>query len=340
MKKENNFEIPIVLLIFKRKEKLVKIIEQIKKINPKKIYIIADGPRSYEEKKEVDKCREVVEKQIDWKCEIIKKYSKKNCGVYENIALGAKFVFEREEYAIFLEDDNLPEITFFSYCRELLYKYKDDNRILWICGTNYLENYIPKDGSSYVFTRHLMPCGWASWSNKFLCFYDFKLSLLEDKTKIKEIKNTYINKKLFKQQSVFILNEKQRMKNGIKPLSWDFIMEYSVRANKLMGISPSKNQIINIGVDEFSIHGGKSLLNIMTKRFCGIKSYPLNFPLIHPKRIYIDNEYEKKVSKIILRPWYLRLLYKFIDVLKKIFKIPNYISFSEIKEFIKDKYKK
>jgi hypothetical protein len=183
------FNIPVVVFMFKRVEKTIKIIDRIAKIRPEKIYLIADGARNDDENSLVLECRRQVEDHINWNCEVVKNYADKNRGVYLNIAGGAKWVFEREEYAIFLEDDNLPEITFFQFCKEMLSTYKEDTRILWICGTNYLKQYEPVDGSSYVFTHHMMPCGWASWSEKFLKFYDGEMKLFDDEKIMSKIKH-------------------------------------------------------------------------------------------------------------------------------------------------------
>lgn len=110
----NAYDIPIVLFTFKRYDTVVKILDVLKKINAKKIYIISDGGRNIDEHKQVLDCRNKIEKYIDWDCSLIKNYASENKGVYDRIANGAKWVFSKEEYAIFLEDDNLPEETFFS----------------------------------------------------------------------------------------------------------------------------------------------------------------------------------------------------------------------------------
>ncbi|ABX43849.1 glycosyltransferase family A protein [Lachnoclostridium phytofermentans] len=317
------FDIPIVLLIYKRKEKIKRILERIAQVKPQKIYIIADGPRNDSEIEAINECRRQVEDCIVWDCEIVRNYANKNRGVYANIGLGARWVFEHEEYAIFLEDDNLPEVTFFYFCKELLERYREDTRILWICGTNYLQKYEPEDGSSYVFTKHLMPCGWASWSKKFLQFYDGELNLMNNKDLLIRLKSQYEDHRLYFQQLYLTSMEKSRIDNNMRPISWDYQMEFALRANNLYGISPKYNQIENIGVDNDSIHGGVDYSNIMTQRFCNIKSFPLEFPLIHPSTIIPDKEYEKKVGKIILYPFSLRLKIKISLIIKKIFKIPK-----------------
>lgn len=326
------FNIPIVLFIFKRDTGLEKIIERIKYVCPQKIYIVADGPRNDNERLQCIKCRELVESLIDWKCEIIKDYADVNRGVLNNIGFGARRIFEKEEYAIFLEDDNLPEISFFYFCKELLYRYRNNDKVLWICGTNYLENF--ECEYSYVFTQHLLPCGWASWSKKYLRYYDGYLNGIKDEKKNLLFKKSYSNKPLFKQQLYSVERTKYLIDTNIIKSSWDYQMLFSLRANDLYGISPCINLIENIGVDDFSIHGGTTYENEMTRRFCSIKTQAISFPLKHPKEIFINKEYDNKVGKVLLIPVKDRILKKIAKILKIILRMNKNESF---KEFLKKK---
>ena len=303
----DQFDIPVCLFIFRRKDTVLKIIERISIVKPQKIYLISDEGRNEEEKIQVHECRLAVENAIKWPCEIVKDYAKENRGVFKNIGLGALRVFENEEQAIFLEDDNLPETTFFQYCKEMLLKYKDNDRVIWVCGTNYLGDYSSETLESYMFTQQLLPCGWASWKNKYIKYYD-KYFDNYSQTVLERMKNEYMLKPLYFQQIESIDKERQRYLNGKNFRSWDYQMIFSIMANDLVGISPVKNQIRNIGVDEISEHGGTSFDDIMTKRFCGMESYPLDFPLQHPKTVQVDPDYEKKISHIILYPltWRIR----------------------------------
>lgn len=304
--KTGQFDIPIVIIIFKRK-KAVEIIKRIAIVKPSKIYILGDNGRNKSEKAEVAECRKLVEEAINWDCEIIKNYADENRGVFANIGLGAKWVFEREKTAIFLEDDNLPEVTFFEYCKQMLDMYEKDTRILWICGTNYLGKYNTQDGSSYVFTKHMLPCGWASWSDKFNRFYDGDLQLCANEVLLSRIEKQYYNRKLYRQYRRAWIGEYHRILNGKRCASWDYQMDFALKANGLYGISPCYNQIENIGVDIHSIHGGVSFSDVMTKRFCGMKSYPLQFPLKHPKTVLPDDIYENKIYKILIYPFRRRI---------------------------------
>lgn len=326
----NGFDIPVVLILFKRKDTVLQILNVIRKVAPQKIYLLSDQGRDNEEIKIVQDVRRAVEEAIDWDCEVVKNYADVNRGVHANIGMGARWVFEYEEHAIFLEDDNLPEETFFMYCKELLDQYKDDERILWVCGTNYLGEYQPQNDVSYMFTQHLLPCGWASWANKFNQFYDYNLNFADDEFIMEEIRHSYNDQRLYKQQCESILMEKIRKDSDIRFGSWDYHMLLSIRANHLLGISPVKNQIKNIGVDEFSIHGGNSMTKIMTKRFCGMSSYPLQFPIKHPKTVLIDYNYEKKISNIILMPFRSRFKVGIVNIIKKMFGVSKLESIHSI----------
>lgn len=331
----SHFDIPVVLFMFKR-HKAVEIVKRISEVKPSKLYLLADYGRNEQEKAQADECRRLVEREITWDCEVIKNYASENRGVYANIGGGAKWVLKQEKWAIFLEDDNLPEITFFAFCKEMLERYEKNDQVLWICGTNYLGDYKPKSGDSYVFTRHMLPCGWASWATKFERFYDGNLELTQDKNVMRRVKDNYCNNAVYEQYKSSWMSERQRIERGARPISWDYQMDFSIKAYGLYGICPCKNQIKNIGVDECSIHGGTSFDSIMTRRFCGMNSYPLAFPLKHPDCIKDDAVFEKKIGRIILYPLKSRIKSRLSKIIRCVLKVPEE---KRIIEFIKEGFK-
>ena len=294
------FDIPVVLIIFRRCDTMPRIIQRLAKVKPRKVYILADEGRNEKEIEQAHECRKTVESLINWDCEVVKNYAEENRGVYRNIGEGAKWVFEREEKAIFLEDDNLPETSFFRYADEMLEKYETAPEVLWICGTNYVTDMNGKE--SYAFTQHLLPCGWASWSGKFLKYYDGELSTFRDEAHKRKFYSSYSNRWLAQWQYQSVRNEVERHERTGRFISWDYQMLWSVRSNGLYGVVPLRNQITNIGVDEFSIHGGNSKNNVMTDRFCEVPSKQLDFPLVHPNEIAINKSVEHQLADIICPP--------------------------------------
>lgn len=317
---DDRFEIPVVLFTFKRFDTVERIIEVLKKARVSKIYLFSDGPRNEAEKEQLSLVRNKIVQLIDWDCELIKKFNNQNQGVFNQIGLGALEVFKTEEKAIFIEDDNLPEISFFNYCKNLLDKYEREEQIVWICGTNY-ESESKYLDSDYIFTKHMLPCGWASWSNKFSKYYLTSFSILNDRKNIKKIKKSYKSKWLYIQQMRNFKSEKYREEHGTRFASWDFHMALSIRFFDLYGIAPKYNQIRNIGIDDFSTHGGTSVNKPNTAKFCEIPTLVLPDNLVSPERIEINDTFEKNITKIVLVPLYIRLLFPFITLIKKVFKL-------------------
>ncbi|OYQ70487.1 hemolytic protein HlpA [Wohlfahrtiimonas chitiniclastica] len=317
---DKKFSVPVVLFLFKRLDSVLQIIDVLRKIQPKKLYLISDYGRNNDECTQIDINRTIIENYIDWECIIIKKYHSTNVGVYSNIALGAKWVFQQENIAIFLEDDNLPDITFFRFCDELLKKYYTNEKILWICGSNYLITSDTCDNSSYFFSQNMLPCGWASWGHKFNKFYDGELSLF-NKKKYGYMKKTYTYIPLYYQDMYNLKYELDHKAKYNRFFSWDYQMSFSIRHHNLLTIIPKYNLIKNIGVDDNSIHGGSTIHNTMTARFCENHTHNLSFPLIHPENILIDKTLDRKIAKIIFDPYFFSIKAIICRIVKKIFNI-------------------
>jgi hypothetical protein len=297
---EKTFDVPVCLFLYRRKDTLLKTISILNSIGVKKVYLMGDY--NEEHRDEIMDVRRSVKEAIKG-AELICDFATENRGVFKNIGLGALRVFEKEEQCIFLEDDNLPDVSFFFYCRELLKKYRDNDRVLWVCGTDYLPIFDSPNNESYVFTQQLLPCGWASWRNKFTKFYLTNLDFLGDKKQRLELKKRYVSKKLWKQQVCEdAYSEYERFAHGLNYISWDYHMIMTIMKYDLLGIAPTKNLIRNTGIDELATHGGRAAKNVMAARFCKMDSFSLDFPLIHPKDLAVNLDFERRISKLRLKP--------------------------------------
>ena len=130
-------ETPITFIIFKRPDTTEKVFETIRQVKPKKLLVIADGPRTDREG-EAEKCaatRAIIEK-VDWDCEVIKNYSEINLGCAKRVSSGLDWAFNNVEETIILEDDCILQPTLFRFCEELLEKYRHDRRITSIAAQN------------------------------------------------------------------------------------------------------------------------------------------------------------------------------------------------------------
>lgn len=173
---ESVFTTPIVLIIFNRPAVTQQVFDEIRKVSPRKLLVIADGPRIGRED-DVGKCiaaRNIIE-QVDWECEVLKNYTDVNFGCKQRVASGLDWVFSMVEEAIILEDDCLPHPTFFSFCQQLLEHYRDDKRIMTISGNNFQYGQ-QRTTDSYYFSRYAHVWGWATWRRAWEC-YDVDMKL-------------------------------------------------------------------------------------------------------------------------------------------------------------------
>ncbi len=321
---EKIFKTPVCLFLFRRIETLPLIFDVLRNVKPAKIYLRSDEGRTTEEKAEVSKVRELALSLIDWDCEVVKDFATTNRGVYENIGLGAIEIFKYEQQCIFLEDDNLPNESFFSYCEQMLDYYKDDQQTVLICGTNYGGDKFKRCKTDCFRVKALLPCGWASWSTKFTKYYPLLLDDVDSPNFEKVFLSKYKKKALGKQQLKSIKFERNKYLKEKKFNSWDFHLIESVMMNDLFVISPKVNLIRNIGVDTLSSHNQvnfkKYKKNVMTRRFCEVPTYSFDYILNPSIDMNENNKYQKFCDKMICRPLKQRIKERVVSIRNHIFK--------------------
>ena len=135
----NTFSTPILFLIFNRPDVTKCVFEEIRKQKPQYLYLAADGPRA-NKPGEYEKCilaREVVLEGIDWNCELKTLYRDENLGCGKAVSEAITWFFEHVEEGIILEDDCLPNNSFFTFCSELLDRFRTTDKIMHISGNNF-----------------------------------------------------------------------------------------------------------------------------------------------------------------------------------------------------------
>lgn len=168
-------ETPIVFLIFKRPDATQKVFDAIRQVKPRKLLVVADGPR-HDRVGEVEQCiatRKILD-QVDWDCEVLENYSEINLGCARRVSSGLDWAFDIVDEAIILEDDCVPNPTFFPFCAELLARYRHDSRIASISGQN-VQFGRKRNSYSYYFSHFNHCWGWATWKRAWQHFdFDMK----------------------------------------------------------------------------------------------------------------------------------------------------------------------
>jgi hypothetical protein len=157
------FEIPTAFVVFNRPDHTQKSFEAIRAVRPSRFFIISDGPREGRpgEADLVRQSRDLVE-QIDWPCDVTRLYADQNMGCGKRISSGVSAAMAKVDRLIVLEDDCVPDPSFFSFCQELLTRYENDQRVMSITGDNF-QHGIVRSNASYYFSKYPHCWGWATW---------------------------------------------------------------------------------------------------------------------------------------------------------------------------------
>lgn len=166
----------IAIFIYKRPKLVKGLITAISGYQPRKLYIVADGPKVDEKKNESQLCEEarcMAEDGINWMCEVKKIYAPKNMGLRVRLESGLDQVFSNETEAILLEEDCHPMPDFFPFCQEMLQRYRDNERVGGISGSCFLSKKIDLQ-SDYYFSRYLHIWGWGTWARVWQAYRSTK----------------------------------------------------------------------------------------------------------------------------------------------------------------------
>jgi hypothetical protein len=268
---------PIVFIIFRRPDVTAKVFESIRQLRPKKLFVIADGPRP-NKPGEAEKCAETraIIDRVDWDCEVFKRYAEHNLGCGVNISQGISWVFEQVEDAIILEDDCLPHPDFYHYCEHLLDRYKDDDRIMHISGNQNLLNYNKEIKYSYYYSRYPVIWGWATWRRAWE-----KYSFTMDNW-VEFLEGGWLDRLFDDKRSSYVWhrNLKDVYSNQY---TWDYQWFFTCWTQSGLAIMPKVNLVSNIGFGEGATHTSDS-----NNLWSNLPVESLSFPLEHPPFIIRD----------------------------------------------------
>lgn len=291
----------VTLIFFNRPDTLRQVFEQVRLAQPPALFLVQDGAREGNEEDtiKIAECRKIVE-NVDWECKVHTNYSDVNLGCGARPQSGISWVLSQVERTIILEDDCVPDQTFFAYCDEMLERYKDDERVCYISGLNHFEEW-DFGGSSYGFTKGGAIWGWATWRRAW-AKYDYSVSGINDPYVEKKIKAAMYGDDariaLWKRTNGLV---KQSAKLSYWDVQWGFV-KYS--QNQLV-IVPKYNLISNIGIGADSTHAsGVSSVHRKYHDYNNMPVKALEFPLVHPSHMLCDTEYDRLIVRCNKRVMY------------------------------------
>ena len=284
-----SFPAPIVMMVFNRPAQTARTFEAVRSLRPARLLVIADGPRPGHEGDAVN-CPEVrrIVSSVDWPCDLKLNFAEANLGLKQRIFSGLSWVFDQVEEAIILEDDCLPDPSFFPYCRELLERYRHDERVMSISGDNFQfgGTVCPH---SYYFSRFMHCWGWATWRRAWK-LHDPAMPCWPELKKDGWLES-------------FVLDEGERrhwhesfdaVYTGALN-TWDYQFNYTVMRHHGLNILPSVNLVTNIGFGADATH------TVQASPFENLPSQPMAFPLAHPSHMVRDFFADDNYARLAFR---------------------------------------
>jgi len=269
----NILNTPVALFVFNRPDTTRLVFEQIKLARPSVLLIVADGPRLArpDDRERCMSVRSIVD-QVDWPCEVFRNYSEFNLGCRERISTGLDWVFSQFPEAIILEDDCLPNPSFFRFCEQMLERYRDDGRVMHIGGCNFQGGKIWGDGS-YYFSRYNHIWGWASWSRAWR-HYDVTMASFPQFVENERIRDLFGEKRV----QNYWLDIFQRVYSSTL-LTWDYQWTFAMWQQDGLAILPNQNLVSNIGFRKDATH-----TDVVNTKLVGIPTFPMG-AIVHPSLI-------------------------------------------------------
>ena len=288
---------PVLLIAWRRPQTLCQVIDAIRPVAPSRLFVACDGPNP-DRSGEVDKVAEtraLIEREIDWPCQIERFYSDINQGCRLGVSRAITWFFEQVEEGIILEDDCVPHPDFFPYCQILLERYRVDTRVWCISGNNFQNGQWRGDGS-YYFSRYNHCWGWASWRR---CWQNYDAGLshwpaLRDSGFLSIMFADPIERQYWSRIWQLLFDRG-------KPDTWDYQWAFTCFVNGGLTALPNRNLVNNVGFGEDATHTTSGSINTAINDGIDPTRHP-SFMLRHAEadRYTFYNNFGSRFSKLPL----------------------------------------
>ncbi len=264
----------VILFVFNRPKQTAQVINALRDVAPPTVLLVADGPRRTHPH-DAENCaevRQIVAELIDWNPVILTHFAPENMGCRARVSTGLTWAFQHVDSAIILEDDIVPNPSFYRYAGELLELYKTDKRVGVIAGTNHQpEPFHCAD--SYYFSRYGHCWGWATWKRAWE-HYDDQMVEWPKLRASNWINSIFSNSRHARTWTKLFNAVYDRRKN-----SWAYVWQFCLWAHGMKTILPAQNLTENIGLGPDG--NGTNTVSTDSSRLHK-KATPLLFPLKHP----------------------------------------------------------
>lgn len=310
-------DLPVLLIFFARPDTFKQVFERVKEARPSKLFLACDGPRDDrpDDLEKINACKKIAE-DIDWECEVYTDYSEKNLGCGPRPQSAISWALGIVDRIVVLEDDCVPEVSLFGYMKELLERYKDDERICAVSGFNHFKDWDCGE-YSYFFTKTGATLGWGTW-RRVWDKYDFHMKYKMSQYDESLLYTAFDRKKgaklrIEEWKSIFSdINKRKKIDY------WDLQFGFVKYTQSMMTIVPKHNMIYNVGLGEGSTHAEKLVQKGWHKGDILLMPVTeMKLPLSHPEFVIADGNYDAKYYREMKCPSFVfRVIRKIKNIMR------------------------
>ena len=291
MKHPAKTDVAVLLIFFARPDTFRLVFDEVKKARPSRLFLYQDAARGERDCEGIAACRAIAE-DIDWECEVHRKYQERNYGCDPSGFIAHSWAFSLADKCIVLEDDVVPSQSFFPFCKEMLDRYEHDERITMIAGFNTDET-TPDTPYDYFFTSVFSVWGWASW-RRVAEKWDSEYSFIKDRYAMKQLGALARQRKYRPDMIDMFRDHSETGKEYFETIFWATML-----FNSGLAVMPTKNMINNVGLTVDSTHYSASFDTMprRLRRIFTMRRHETDFPLRHPRYVIEDVEYKERLYK-------------------------------------------
>lgn len=308
------FGTPILVVGFNRPSLLSPLVRQLRKLGPREVFVVIDGPRpdNFDDEKA---CRHsaTVMREVGEFSRLFIHERTENFGLRRSITEAVSWVLRQRREVIVLEDDCLPSQAFFEFCQWALRTYRRDFSISHVSGTNFFPELL-EPRNCPIRTNFVGVWGWATWSDRW--------NLYDETVLTDTFLEVYRRVSWTGQNLLFALlwfRHLKRIQSGSID-SWAYIWQISLWRHRLQAVAPPANLVQNTGIGESATNTKSSRL---ATTFAPLATNELFPPQCREASEVIENRrYEAHLKWLVLTPlgpqvrWMLRFVY--VHVLRKV----------------------
>lgn len=296
---------PVLLVAFNRPEALKTTLHSVLSVRPSKIYVSVDGPRKThsDDNHKISAIREILKERMDQQCQIVTKFNNQNLGCAKAVTSAIDWLFEFESSGIILEDDCVPDHTFFEFCTQMLEKYADNNDVWTVSGDNFQKEK-NQTNNTYFFSKYFHCWGWATWSDRWHNYRRLNTPIHRDVLATKL--NALSDENLFFRE--YWLQVFDSVESG-EVNSWAYPLLFRSFLHDKRHIHPSTNLVDNIGFGFSATHTVHKATENPRHTLC----FPLQHPTHSNRNIFFDQQTDRRHFNIRSNRLIRKIVTRFIQ---------------------------